>query len=131
MLKTKVAGSSETFIPINQYYMASHLTIFCTFFILAFQTLLCCDVCVHVFNHLRLFASLKLIYICAYILNQKMEERNIRKENVGKRKEKESDQMLLTAMKERGIQIEGTGEEYVSLTGSAEQHCNSFQTCSR
>jgi len=48
-------------------------------------------------------------------LNQKIEERNIRKENVGKRKEKESDQMLLTAIKERGIQIEGTGEESVSL----------------
>jgi hypothetical protein len=62
-----------------------------------------------------LFADLKLIYICAYLLNQKIEERNIRRENVGKRKEKESDQMLLTAIKERGIQIEGTGEECMSL----------------
>jgi hypothetical protein len=58
-----------------------------------------------------LSADLKLIYICAHLLNQKIEERNIRKENVGKRKEKESDQMLLTAIKERGIRIEGTGEE--------------------
>jgi len=67
--------------------------------------------CVCVLNCLKLCADLKLIYICAYLLNQKIEERNIRKENVGKRKEKESDQMLLTAIKERGIQIEGTGEE--------------------
>jgi len=62
-----------------------------------------------------LFADLKLIYICAYLLNQKIEERNIRRENVGKRKEKESDQMLLTAIKERGIQIEGTGEDVCHL----------------
>jgi hypothetical protein len=48
--------------------------------------------------------------MCACLLNQKIEERNIRKENLGERKEKESNQMLLTAMKERGIQIEGTGE---------------------
>jgi hypothetical protein len=41
---------------------------------------------------------------------------------VGKRKEKESDQMLLTAIKERGIQIEGTGEECILLTSSVEQH---------
>jgi hypothetical protein len=34
---------------------------------------------------------------------------------MGKRKEKESDQMLLTAIKERGIQLEGTGEECMSL----------------
>jgi hypothetical protein len=75
-------------------------------------------VCLH---HLKFFANLKLIYICAYILNQKVEERNIRKESVGKRKEKESDQMLLTAIKERGIQIEGTGEDCISLTGSTEE----------
>jgi hypothetical protein len=62
-----------------------------------------------------LFADLKLIYICAYLLNQKIEERNIRKENLGKRKEKEGDQMLLTAIKERGIHLEGTGEECISL----------------
>jgi hypothetical protein len=61
-----------------------------------------------------LFADLKLIYICAHLFNQKIEERNIRKENVDKRKEKECDQMLLTAIKERGIQIEGTGEECMS-----------------
>lgn len=67
--------------------------------------------CVCVLNCLNAFADLKLIYICAYLLNQKIEERNIRKENMGKRKEKESDQMLLTAIKERGIQLEGTGEE--------------------
>jgi hypothetical protein len=78
-----------------------------------------------------LFEDLKLIYICAYILNQKMEERNIRKENVCKRKEKETDQMLLAAIKERGIRIEGTGEECILLVGSVEQHCNSPQTCSR
>lgn len=71
--------------------------------------------CICVLNCLKLFADLKLVYICAYLLNQKIEERNIRKENVGKRKEKESDQMLLTAIKERGIQIEGTGEECMSL----------------
>ena len=71
-----------------------------------------------------MFADLKLIYICVYLLNQKIEERNIRKENVGKRKEKESDQILLTAIKERGIQMEGTGEKYISLVSSVEQHCN-------
>lgn len=71
--------------------------------------------CVCVLNCLKLFADLTVIYICAYLLNQKIEERNIRKENVGKRKEKESDQMLLTAIKERGIQIEGTGEKCMSL----------------
>jgi hypothetical protein len=44
-----------------------------------------------------------------------MEERNIRKQNVVKRKQEEKDQALLTVIKERGIQIEGTGEEYVFL----------------
>lgn len=71
--------------------------------------------CVCVLKCLKLCADLKLTYVCAYLLNQKIEERNIRKENVGKRKEKESDQMLVTAIKERGIQIEGTGEECRSL----------------
>lgn len=42
------------------------------------------------------------------VAGKKMEERNIRKENVCKRKEKETDQMLLAAIKERGIRIEGT-----------------------
>jgi hypothetical protein len=32
---------------------------------------------------------------------------------VAKRKEEEKDQALLTAIKERGIQVEGTGEECV------------------
>ena len=72
-------------------------------------------ICACVLNCLQLFADLKLLYISAYLLNQKIEERNIRKENVGKRKENESNQMLLTAIKERGIQIEGTGEECMSL----------------
>jgi hypothetical protein len=46
-------------------------------------------------------------------LHQKIEERNTRKQNVAKRKEEESNQALLTAIKERGIRIEGTGKEYV------------------
>jgi hypothetical protein len=57
--------------------------------------------------------DLQLKYAHAYILHQKIEERNIRKQNVAKRKEEERDQALLTAIKERGIQMEGTGEEYV------------------
>lgn len=56
---------------------------------------------------------IKLIYIYFCILRQKVEERNIRKQNVAKRKEEEKDQALLTAIKERGIQVEGTGEECV------------------
>jgi hypothetical protein len=44
-----------------------------------------------------------------------MEERNIRKQNVSERKEKEREQALLTAIKERGIQLCGKGEEYYLL----------------
>jgi hypothetical protein len=44
-------------------------------------------------------------------LNQKIEERNMRKQNVTERKEKEREEALLRAIKERGIHIEGTGEE--------------------
>ncbi|KDR14373.1 tetratricopeptide repeat protein 4 isoform X2 [Zootermopsis nevadensis] len=39
---------------------------------------------------------------------KKIEERNARKQNMAKRKEEERDQALLTAIKERGIQIKGT-----------------------
>jgi hypothetical protein len=42
-----------------------------------------------------------------------VEERNIRKQNISERKEKEKDQALLRAIKERGIHIEGTGKEFI------------------
>jgi hypothetical protein len=60
--------------------------------------------------------NLKLInrkYIFSCALNQKIEDRNIRKQNVSKRKEKEREEVLLRAIKERGIQVEGKGEEYL------------------
>lgn len=52
------------------------------------------------------------------VAGKKMEERNIRKQNVSERKEKEKEQALLRAIKERGIHIEGTELSMAALEPS-------------